>query len=256
MPQTLNELPLKPGKPHLGFVGYGGFGQLAALHLSPYFDICAYDSLRPNARMMTLPEVAIVGFEQVALCDVVVLAVPVSEIRASCEKLAPLLRPGTVVVDVGSVKIAPVSDMIECLPDHVQIIGTHPLFGPQSAANGVAGLKLSLCPVRGSAWRNLRVFLRRQLGLKVYVCSANHHDRDAATVQGLTHLIAKVLSEIGPLPTEMTTASFDLLMQAVSMVQDDPPSVLHAIESANPYAADVRSAFFAKAAEIGAQFET
>ncbi len=38
------------------------------------------------------------------------------------------------------------------------------------------------------------------------------------------------------------------------MVQDDPPTVLHAIEVANPYAAEVREAFFARASELQAQF--
>ncbi len=236
-------------------MGFGGFGQLAARHLAPYFRLCAYDTARANSVVLAEPDVTFVDLNTIALCDIVVLAVPVSEIRNSCLKLAPLLRPGAIVVDVGSVKVAPISDMIECLPEHVQIIGTHPLFGPQSAANGLSGLKLSLCPVRGDAWRSLRVFLRRSLGLRVYTCSANQHDRDAATVQGLTHLIAKVLTDLGPLPTDMTTASFDLLMQAVSMVKDDPPSVLHAIETANPYASEVRAAFFAKAAKLSAQFD-
>jgi prephenate dehydrogenase len=28
-------------------------------------------------------------------------------------------------------------------------VGTHPLFGPQSAANGIHGLQIAICPVRG-----------------------------------------------------------------------------------------------------------
>ena len=74
-------------------------------------------------------------------------------------------------------------------------------------------------------------------------------------VQGLTHLIAKVLVEMGPLPERMTTASFDLLREAVGMVKDDPPTVLHAIETANPFAAEVRGAFFERADRVRKQFE-
>ena len=69
------------------------------------------------------------------------------------------------------------------------------------------------------------------------------HDREAAVVQGLTHLIAKVLLGMGPLPTRMTTESFDLLSEAISMVQDDAPEVFEAIEKANPYAETVRRQF-------------
>ena len=74
-------------------------------------------------------------------------------------------------------------------------------------------------------------------------------------VQGLTHLIAKVLVEMGPLPERMTTVSFDLLREAVEMVRHDPPTVLHAIEAANPYAGDIRARCFERAAEVRAQFE-
>ena len=63
-------------------------------------------------------------------------------------------------------------------------------------------------------------------------------------VQGLTHLIAKVLVQMEPLPARMTTRSFDLIMQAVGMVRDDAPEVFRAIEGANPYAAGVRRRFF------------
>ena len=73
--------------------------------------------------------------------------------------------------------------------------------------------------------------------------------REAATVQGLTHLIARVLMAMEPLPTRMTTASFDRLMQAVDMVRHDSPAVFRAIERDNPFAAEVRERFFALADE-------
>ncbi|WP_310793664.1 hypothetical protein [Ruegeria conchae] len=67
----------------------------------------------------------------------------------------------------------------------------------------------------------------------------DQHDRDAATVQGITHLIAKVLLRMGPLPSRMTTKSFDLISEAISMVQHDAPEVFEAIENANPYTREV-----------------
>lgn len=82
------------------------------------------------------------------------------------------------------------------------------------------------------------------------------HDREAAVVQGLTHLIAKVLLGMGPLPTRMTTESFDLLSEAISMVQDDAPEVFEAIEKANPYAETVRRQFFDLAARLSVDPET
>jgi len=231
----------------VGLFGFGGFGRLIAEHLASHVELRIHDPYKSVLGGVSLVEVA--------QADVIILAVPVSEIRSICEDIAEFLRPGAVVVDVGSVKIAPIADMVECLPDHVQIVGTHPLFGPQSAADGVAGHKLSICPVRGDAWRSIRVFLARQLKLKVITCQPEDHDREAAMVQGLTHLIAKVMTDMGPLPERMTTTSFDLIARAVEMVKDDPPTVLHAIESANPFASAVRENFFQRADILRAQFD-
>jgi prephenate dehydrogenase len=82
------------------------------------------------------------------------------------------------------------------------------------------------------------------------------HDQEAAVVQGLTHLIAKVLLRMGPLPTRMTTKSFDLLSEAISMVQHDAPEVFEAIEKANPYSETVRRRFFGLAASLSVELET
>lgn len=238
---------MRAEKKTVGLFGFGGFGQLIADHLSPHVELKVHDPYKSVLGGVSLAEAA--------QCDVIILAVPVSEVRVICEDIAGFVKPGAVVADVGSVKLAPIADMVECLPDHAQIIGTHPLFGPQSAKDGIAGLKLSFCPIRGDAWRAIRVFLKRQLKLDVITCHPEDHDREAAVVQGLTHLIAKVMADMGPLPTRMTTTSFELISNAVDMVKDDPPSVLNAIEAANPFAAEVRDTFFRKAEVLRSQFD-
>ncbi|WP_204301532.1 hypothetical protein, partial [Stenotrophomonas maltophilia] len=81
-----------------------------------------------------------------------------------------------------------------------------------SARDGIAGLKIAVCPIRGGRGRRVAAFLRKVLRLDVIMTTPEAHDREAATVQGLTHLIAKVLVQMEPLPTRMTTRSFDLLM--------------------------------------------
>ncbi len=240
--------------PKLGLIGFGAFGRLVARELDAFFEIFVCDPTYAAARLPDGRQFRTVGLSQVAACDVVVLAVPVARMPHLCRELAPLLRPGTLVLDVGSVKIAPIQTMLSELPEHVEIVGTHPLFGPQSAPQGVQGRKIVICPVRGTRWRNIAALARR-LGMTVIKSTAEDHDREAATVQGLTHLIAKVLSDMGPMPQHMTTASFDLLRQAVGMVQNDPPTVLHAIETANPFAAEVRAAFFERAEGLRQKFE-
>ena len=239
----------------LGVIGFGAFGRLIARHAAPYVNVFVHDidpdvgeaAARLGATATTL--------EQAAACDIVVIATPVPTFAEILSSVAAHCRPGALVLDVGSVKIGPSALMRQILPETVDIVATHPLFGPQSARNGLAGLKIALCPIRGDRHRALAVFLRRRLGLQVIVTTPEDHDREAATVQGLTHLIARVLTAMGPLPTRMTTRSFDLLVEAISMVRHDAPEVFEAIEKSNPYSGEVRRRFFELAHRLDADLE-
>jgi len=230
----------------LGLIGFGAFGRLTARHLSAEFDILAHDpAASDDEGFATLTDLA-----TAAACPTVVLAVPVEALEATLIRIGPHLRPDALVIDVGSVKVKPAQAMNELLPPGVRIVGTHPLFGPQSGKDGIAGMRIAVCEVRGAKdARRVAAFCRRALGLRVFQVSPEDHDREAATVQGLTHLIARVLMAMEPLPTRMTTASFDRLMQAVDMVRYDSPAVFRAIERDNPFAAEVRERFFALAEE-------
>lgn len=238
--------------PHIhtvGLIGFGQFGKLIARHLSPHVPLVICDpALPPDA--ISGPNQRSGDLATAAGCPLVILAVPVHVIGSVCSEILPHLQPGAIVADVGSVKLEPVQIMQSRLPDHVDLVGTHPLFGPQSARAGLAGHKIALCNIRGRSHLPLAAFLRTVLGLQVILTTAEQHDIEAATVQGLTHLIARTLSDMGPLPARMTTASFDRLVEAVQMVQGDPPAVFAAIAEANPFAAKVREDFLRKAGAV------
>ncbi|GAB5449389.1 MAG: prephenate dehydrogenase [Gymnodinialimonas sp.] len=237
-------------------MGFGAFGQLAARHLGAHFEVSAYDPSPDVAKIAAQMGVRLTSLHAVAQADVVLIAAPVSSFEQVVRKIAAACTPGALIVDVGSVKVVPCEIMRRLLPNHVDIVATHPLFGPQSATSGIAGLKIAVCPIQGSRHSKLAAFLRKALGLRVIMTTPEDHDQEAAIVQGLTHLIAKVLLRMGPLPTRMTTRSFDLLSEAISMVQHDAPEVFEAIEKANPYAETVRRQFFDLAAGLSVELET
>lgn len=227
----------------LSIIGFGAFGQLIARHLRPHLALSVCDPcVRPN----DLPQV---DPAQAARADIVVLAVPLPQLEAVLRAIAPHLRPGSTVIDVSSIKVEPARLMLDLLPDHVGIVASHPLFGPASAADGIAGHRIAWCPLRGRGHRRLAAFLKAK-GLQVIPTTPDQHDRDMAVVQGLTHLIARSLSRLGPLPRHMATRSFAMLAEAAAMVQDDSPELLATILKANPHAANVRQRFLAEAAGI------
>ena len=247
----MSYVPMSPTP--IGLIGFGAFGRLIALHLKDHFRIYAYDPTGPDTCSGDTKGITSTSLSVAASCPVVILAVPVQELERTVKAISQELRPGSLVLDVGSVKVVPAAIMRGGLPEDVEIVATHPLFGPQSAAGAIRGLKIAVCQIRGTRGRSVAAFLRRVLGLKVILTTPEAHDREAAVVQGLTHLIAKVLVQMEPLPTRMTTRSFDLLMQSVNMVRHDAPEVFQAIERSNPYSQDVRRRFFALASRLEAE---
>jgi prephenate dehydrogenase len=88
------------------------------------------------------------------------------------------------------------------------------------------------------------------LGLKVIAATPDAHDREMAAVQGLTHMIAKILLQMEPLPKAMTTRSFEHIAKAVDMVRYDSEELFMAIERENPHSAKVRNDFFRHAGKL------
>ncbi|MDV7341289.1 prephenate dehydrogenase [Terasakiella sp. A23] len=232
----------------VGIMGFGAFGRLIAEHLQDHFTLRIHDpsllSFEHQCDVATLGD-----------CDLIILAVPVQKLEDAIHQLNPHLKEGTIIVDVGSVKLKAVEVMQRCLPPFVEVIGTHPLFGPQSAKDGVQGHKVVLCPVRGKSFLRIAAFLKNVLGLQVFIETADKHDRDVAMVQGLTHLIARILLRMEPFPKRLTTASFDRLVEAVDMVRHDSENVYQTIERDNPHAARIRDEFFKNANDILAELD-
>ena len=98
------------------------------------------------------------------------------------------------MLDVCSVKEEPQQLMLDHLPDHVDIVGTHPLFGPQTGADGIADLRVP-CATYGDRLACVDAFLSESLKLKTIITTAEEHDRQHY-VQGLTHLISKIVVEM------------------------------------------------------------
>lgn len=241
---------IKPAHLQIGIIGFGAFGQLVARHLCPRHPIIVFD---PRADITRAEElgVSVMPFETVASCPVIVLCVPVGQMLGVVTDLAPFVRPGTLVLDVGSVKIEPAGIMDKLLPADVDVVATHPLFGPQSVGSGIRGLRIAICPIRG---RRLRVAaFCRSLGLDVIMTTPEAHDREIAEVQGITHLVASLLVRMDLQPTRLTTRSFEKLMSAVDMVRHDAPEVFQAILRGNPYAGDILKRFKAMTSTLDEQ---
>ncbi|ADU14866.1 Prephenate dehydrogenase [Asticcacaulis excentricus CB 48] len=230
----------------LGLFGLGAFGRLIVRHLAPYFDILACDPSPEAKAYAKRHNVSLVSLEEAAACQVVILATPIRTLKDLAAKIAPHVPLNGLVIDVGSVKVKPAAWLQDVLPPQVSILCTHPLFGPQSARYGIHDMEIVVCPVRVRHLSPIVRFLEKTLDLKVSIATPEIHDRALAAVQGLTHMIAKVLSGLEPLPRVHTTRSYDLMMQGVGLVQGDSDELFMSIERDNPFASEIRKRFFAE----------
>jgi len=228
-----------PADKRLGLIGFGAFGQLAATHLRDHFHIVAADAVDRSE------DAADIGVdwgsvEQAAACPYVLLAVPVQSFASLLTTIREHLQPGALVIDVASVKLAPVAAMQAVLPDTVEIIGTHPMFGPQSAATGLAGHRVVVCPVRTQRLDEVQAFLEEELGLDVYVCDAETHDREIAQTQALAQFVGRALAQLEESESPVRTPGYNLFREVAETVGDDSWELFFAIQSLNPYAAGMR----------------
>jgi len=228
----------------LGLIGIGAFGKLAAKHLAPHFDLVLHDAAANNADLATKIGARTGDLSEAAGCDIVVLAVPIQKFKQVLTDIAPWLKAGALVLDVASVKIMPTQVMLEVLPENVALVGTHPMFGPQSGKNGIAGLNLVLCDVRGERGAEVAQFCTEKLNLKVSLATPEEHDREAAYVQGLTHLLAKIVISLDLPPMRFPTRTYELMQQMIEMIRYDSDDLFRAITRENPFAEAAQKSFF------------
>jgi len=227
----------------IGIVGFGRFGRLMAHYLSPDFPVRAYDpSVRTEA--MAAAGAAPAAIDDVCRSDIVILAVPISQLQALLSAIGPHLQPESLLVDVCSVKEQPVRWMQELLPETVDILGTHPMFGPDSAADSLEGRKIVLCPVRIAEKRLEKVkhYLDSK-GLVLIETSAEDHDRQIAVSLALTHTIGRSLAQFGAKSQVIDTEGYQRLLRILEVVENDTWQLFEDMNRYNPYAQDARQAF-------------
>lgn len=187
---------------------------------------------------------------------IVILAVPISELKAALLSAAPFMAPGALIMDTCSVKVKPVEWMKLLLPAHVEILGTHPLFGPDSAAanRGIQGLKVVLCPVRITPEHVTRIrSLLESAGLRVIEAPPEAHDRAMAETQALFHLIARAVAALPPAAAssrEIVTPGPERLFEDLKILQNDTLQLFEDLQRENPFAREIRKRFIEQLNQI------
>ncbi|MBT5666412.1 MAG: prephenate/arogenate dehydrogenase family protein [Rhodospirillaceae bacterium] len=136
--------------------------------------------------------------EAVANADLIVICTPVGVIADVAALIAPTLKSGAIVTDVGSVKMAVIRDVGPLLPDGVHLVPGHPVAGtehsgPESGFPELfEGRYCILTPPPGANEDAVDAVaeLWRSVGSDVEIMDPKHHDRVLAITSHLPHLLA------------------------------------------------------------------
>ncbi|WP_298257812.1 prephenate/arogenate dehydrogenase family protein [uncultured Litoreibacter sp.] len=136
--------------------------------------------------------------EAVKDADLVILCVPVGAMGAVAAEIAPGLKHGALVSDVGSTKGAVIDAVAPHLPEGVDFIPAHPLAGTEQSGptSGFAELFDNrwclLTPLEGTDADVLSRYktLWEQMGSNVDEMDPAHHDLVLAVTSHTPHLIA------------------------------------------------------------------
>ncbi|MHC4392239.1 MAG: prephenate dehydrogenase/arogenate dehydrogenase family protein [Planctomycetota bacterium] len=194
--------------------------------------------------------------EAASAADVVCVCVPIEATEAVIAEVGPHVGPEALLMDVTSLKSAPVRAMLDATKaSGASVVGTHPMFGPD--IHTFQGQRLALCPGRGERWLNWVEHTFSARGLSITRTTAEEHDRVMALVQVLYHYRTQVMgltmARFGrPLSEVLGFTSPAYLLEsyvtARHFAQD--PDLYGPIEMRNPETAAVTAIFRETAAEL------
>ncbi|TJV41316.1 MAG: prephenate/arogenate dehydrogenase family protein [Mesorhizobium sp.] len=136
--------------------------------------------------------------EAVRDADLVIVSVPVGSSGAVAEEIAPALKKGAILTDVGSTKASVIAQMQPHVPDGVHFIPGHPLAGTEKSGPDAGFADLfdnrwciftPLPDTDPDAMEKLAGFWRR-CGANIDTMDPQHHDMTLAIVSHLPHIIA------------------------------------------------------------------
>jgi prephenate dehydrogenase len=233
----------------IAVIGGGGkMGQWLCRYLmGEGFDIIIADSDEQKlkeARRIPGIEAAANSREAVGKADIIIISVPIGSFEKVVKEIGPVIQPGQIVMDVTSVKIAPVKVMHEYIKTGL-ILGAHPLFGP-----GLMSLKdqnFVLTPTNAkekALAAKVETYLKKR-GANVKQMTPPAHDKMMAVVQGLSHFVAIVsadaLAGLGDLDEmkDVSTTTFRIFLNYIESVIGDDAPLYAAIQMEHPEMAEI-----------------
>ena len=182
------------------------------------------------------------------ISDILIISVPIQHACDVIREVAPYMKDGSVMVDVTSVKEGPSKTMAEVLPDTVEYIPTHPIFGPRTTR--LDNQVIVLTPDKKGEWYDKVYRYLESKNMRVIETTAEKHDFMMSIVQVLTHFsFISTASAIEKLKVDLAETEdyespiYNLMIDMIARIVSQNPYLTYYIQSMNSNGPKIRNTF-------------
>ncbi|MGZ7209167.1 MAG: prephenate dehydrogenase [Methanobacterium sp.] len=193
--------------------------------------------------------------EVVSTADVVIISVPISALPEVITEISPYFKNGSLIMDVTSVKEKPSQIMHEHVGEGVEIIPTHPLFGPR--IRSLDGQVVVLTPLKEGKWFDKVFKFLEKENARVIVTTPQNHDKMMSIVQGLTHFayigIASTIERLNIDVKEsrkFASPVYGLMVDMIARIVAQNPHLYYSIQTENKYVEETHETFISVYREL------
>ena len=189
------------------------------------------------------------------ISDILVVAVPIQYTSEVIREVAPFMKSGSLMVDVTSIKEEPSRTMAESLPETVEYIPTHPVFGPRTTRLDNQVIVLT-ADKKGKWYPKVYNYLASK-NMRIIETSAENHDFMMGIVQVLTHFsFISTASAIEKLNVDISETEdyespiYNLMIDVIARIVSQNPYLTYNIQSRNHFGPKIRNALAESVIEL------
>ena len=182
------------------------------------------------------------------ISDILIISVPIQHTCDVIREVGPFMKSGSLMVDVTSVKEEPSKTMAEVLPDNVEYIPTHPVFGPRTTELDNQVIVLT-ADKKGKWYEKVYDYLKNK-NMRIIETTAVKHDFMMSIVQVLTHFsFISTASAIEKLKVDLSETEdyespiYNLMIDMIARIVAQNPYLTYNIQSMNNNGPKIRNTF-------------